>query len=799
MIRVKKKLKPLLSSILVGFFAFAVIMSMNISTKMVAQEEERIRNQKYADRAADIVTGRADQILGRLRDIGAALQYAQAQSISPTSTFHGFVNDTNFLGELSDLSGVGFFRIVKNAELEQVMLTYDRDRRRRNLGYQPLELKELAEGNLHALVVMIEPLGPGMKEVGTDIMSRGRRDSILRAMWRRAPQASDAFTHFTGETGVALFHPLFKEMNDPVPVGIVATVLRTESFLRSLEDTLAPLELNVEVHDLGYSGEDIADIGVQTLLARGGDLDGLDEGTAGVETDLLITSPAAITRDIDVAGRIWRLAMEPMNVPVSPFAFDRTAGLALLVACLAALLLYRMSQSAENLTEQVALRTARLAEVAETLTEERSQAQYAAHHDELTELLNRRGLRSAFVVRDDDCATQAKNTLLSIDLDRFKQINDTVGHQAGDKLLVAVGQTLTALAPRGALVSRLGGDEFVVVLGDDLDAAECFAEKFLAWTREPIRIDDSVVRFGACVGIASQSLTDCDLDDLHANADIALYAAKDRGRDQYCIFDQEMRSKAVATKSLADDLKRALDEDEFEPFFQTQHEARTHRLAGLETLVRWQHPSKGTLPPAAFLDVAESSGLLHEIDRRTMQKALHEVSRMEDVGIDIPKLSVNIGFDRLNDPSLSQSLTNLPDVRAKLSFEILEAIFLDELDERLIWQLDGLKERGIGIEVDDFGSGRASIIALTRLAPNCLKIDRGLVQPLFASTGQQRLISSIVDMGRALDIAVTAEGVETAEHAEFLKNIGVDTLQGYFFSKPMSASDLIVDLQKRAA
>ena len=332
----------------------------------------------------------------------------------------------------------------------------------------------------------------------------------------------------------------------------------------------------------------------------------------------------------------------------------------------------------------------------------------------------------------------------------------------------------------------------------DLAEAEVVGQAFLDWARRPQTLGDREVRFGASIGVASTHESGRMVEQLVIDADIALYAAKDAGKNRMMRFGTELRQNAQETKALSEDLKRAVLADEFEPYFQTQHDVLDNRIVGLEALVRWRHPSRGVLPPAAFLKQAENVGLMQEIDRRVMQKAVDAMLRFEQAGFDIPKVSVNVSLHRLQDPELLCSIDALPKMKANLHFEIVETVFFDDPDEVTSWGVDALRERGVNVEMDDFGTGHASVVALTRLAPTTLKIDRELIMPLLDHPQQVRLVSSIVEMGRALDIMIIAEGVETLAHADALRTIGVDALQGYAFSKPVSADELLERLRRAA-
>ncbi|KPQ10408.1 MAG: EAL domain [Rhodobacteraceae bacterium HLUCCA09] len=424
----------------------------------------------------------------------------------------------------------------------------------------------------------------------------------------------------------------------------------------------------------------------------------------------------------------------------------------------------------------------------ESLTTE---AQDQAVRDALTGLLNRRGLREgvdALGARED---TPDEITILQIDLDGFKQINDTSGHAAGDALLVKVARRLTELAPETGLVARMGGDEFVLVLpGCPAEEVDALVAALFEWTRRPCRIEGRDVRFGASVGLVRAPIRDADIGQLLADADIALYAAKTGGKNRICTFDAEMRARTIAGKELADDVLRGLEAGEFEPFFQTQHDAATGAVTGVEALVRWRHPTRGLLEPRAFLEAAGSVGRMADLDLAMMRRAVDIVRGIEAEGGQVGELAINVSFSRLRDPGLVESVLMLPAMRARLTFEIVETVVFDELEQTELWALDRLRERGVGIAIDDFGTGHASIIGLTRLRPDKLKIDRQMVMPMLVSPEHRALVRSMVEMACCLGIYTVAEGVETEDEARILRQMGVCALQGFAYGQPMPADAL---------
>ncbi|KQS98215.1 MULTISPECIES: bifunctional diguanylate cyclase/phosphodiesterase [unclassified Rhizobium] len=420
----------------------------------------------------------------------------------------------------------------------------------------------------------------------------------------------------------------------------------------------------------------------------------------------------------------------------------------------------------------------------------RTRIEYNALHDHLTGLPNRRYLDQQ--LEEWISEKVAYCAILHIDLDRFKQINDTLGHQAGDTMLVHTARVLSTIISERDFVARIGGDEFLILCdsGHGQEQVISMTDRIIDALRQPVPYEGHLCRFGASVGIAWTLDGTVDAKQSLMNADIALYRAKGQGRNRYEFFTKQLQTQIHHVKRTADEIIRGLEDGEFVPVYQPQFDARTLDIAGVETLVRWKHPQHGLLAPDYFLKIAEDINALTVIDRTIAEQALRDFDCWERQGFSIPRISVNVSSPRLREPGLIESLRTLGIPRGKLSFELLESIFLDDLDECSSKTLSDLKALGIDIEIDDFGTGHASIIGLMKLSPSRLKIDRALVKPITDTAEQRRLVGSIIDIGHSLNIEVVAEGVETREHAAILRDLGCDTLQGYAFARPMLEADL---------
>jgi len=422
----------------------------------------------------------------------------------------------------------------------------------------------------------------------------------------------------------------------------------------------------------------------------------------------------------------------------------------------------------------------------------RHRMEFNALHDPLTALPNRRYLDEILSKKQPGGVETGLASIFHIDLDRFKEINDTLGHAAGDEILRHAAQVLRANTGEDDFVGRIGGDEFVIISRRSgiEDSETLLAQRIIDAMSIPVRYKEQDCRIGVSIGIAHQTGADEDLSQVLVNSDIALYEAKRRGRNRYEFFTHSLKTAVFKTKQTADEILRGLEQNEFIAHFQPQFCPQTLDIIGVEALVRWDHPTKGLLAPYAFLKTAEDINVLAQIDQRILEQALFQSTRWEGSGIHIPKISVNLSYHRLHDEKLIERLSQMAIPRGRIAFELLESISFDESDMTVLSNIEQIKNLGIDIEIDDFGTGYASIVSLLKLTPRRLKIDRQLIMPILTSAKQRQLVASIIDIGISLGIDVIAEGVETMEHARILKDLGCHGLQGYAFARPMSATDL---------
>ncbi len=453
------------------------------------------------------------------------------------------------------------------------------------------------------------------------------------------------------------------------------------------------------------------------------------------------------------------------------------------------------------LEEIVEERTAELTQALDETRKANSHIEHQALHDPLTGLPNRRYLKQILEDWAGDKNSPNGIAILHIDLDRFKQINDSRGHAAGDFVLTHTASILTALVRTEDFVARIGGDEFVIVTRTDgnTKSLEALANRITVQLARPVLYKKNFCRFGASVGIAYSRSKSIDPSKLLINADIALYRAKNSGRGRYAFFSSALQKEILEEQNIAEAIIHGLDQGEFFPVYQPQFDAKTLDIVGVEAMVRWNHPEKGILAPASFLKVAENIKMIDRIDSLILERGLRDIISFQESEVVVPKLSVNISSHRLLDPDLLKSIAKLRLPKGLVAFELIESIFLDDSEADISIQrtIKRLKKLGIDIEIDDFGTGHASIVGLLCVEPARLKIAQELVMPITRSRKQRQLVRSIIEMGQALNIGIVAEGVETMEHAEILRDLGCETMQGYMFAMPMSAPQLFHFLKKK--
>lgn len=419
-----------------------------------------------------------------------------------------------------------------------------------------------------------------------------------------------------------------------------------------------------------------------------------------------------------------------------------------------------------------------------------------AHNDALTGLPN----RTLFRARMEQSLQRASRehrmlALLFIDLDLFKNVNDSLGHSIGDELLEDVAQAIQAEVREADTLARIGGDEFVILMGaiDDPSTVAHLAQRICDKIAQPFQVAERELRVTASIGISMYPSDGKNMDSLLSNADMAMYRAKDQGRNTFRFFETEMTERAVQRLHLETALRGALNRSELSLLFQPQVELSDGRIHGAETLLRWTHPELGCVSPLDFIPIAEEIGLISTIGKWVLEQACQQLTAWDEQGFWLPRLAVNISVQQVERIDLVDEIKEILQrtgvAPERFEIEVTESMLMRNV-ERVVANLAALRKLGITIAVDDFGSGFSSLAYLKKLPISRLKIDKTFIEGVTVDDNDDAIARAIIALGRALGLQVIAEGVETSVQANFLKREGCDEVQGYLFGRPMNASAL---------
>lgn len=424
--------------------------------------------------------------------------------------------------------------------------------------------------------------------------------------------------------------------------------------------------------------------------------------------------------------------------------------------------------------------------------EAQDRIQRLAHFDPLTNLPNRALLAErAHRHIADEQARGGTLAMLFLDLDHFKNVNDSLGHRIGDILLVAVAQRLQSLLRPQDTVSRLGGDEFLLLLpATSAAAAADMATQLLAAVAQPFQIDPYELTTTLSVGIAMYPADGESFDTLYQRADAAMYRAKQNGRNRYGFFTADLEARTARALQIENALRRALERNQFELHYQPQVSLTTRQVVGAEALLRWRHPELGLVSPAEFIPVAESSGMIVAIGEWVIHTAVRDTKRWLDLHLPLRAVSVNVSAVQFRHPQLPEMVTRCLEQAGlparRLELELTEGAAVDDPAAALA-MMDQLHDRGVRLSMDDFGTGYSSLSYLKRFQIYKLKIDQSFVRDLEEDANDRAIVSAIIRMAQALGMQTTAEGVETDGQLEFLRAQGCDEAQGFYFSRPLPA------------
>jgi len=425
-----------------------------------------------------------------------------------------------------------------------------------------------------------------------------------------------------------------------------------------------------------------------------------------------------------------------------------------------------------------------------TMKEHQEKLAYLVNYDPLTGLANRRYLHDRLehaiqlAKRNDDLIA-----VIFIDLDNFKYVNDTLGHEVGDKLLIHITERIKGVIRESDTLARMGGDEFVLIaekIGTE-DAVASLAQKIVESISNSFYISHNKIFTGASLGISIFPSDGADIDTLMKKADMAMYQSKEQGKNRFSFFSVDLERKLKNKLGTENELRRAISSNEFVLYYQPQVDSRNDHIIGLEALIRWNHPQRGIVSPYEFIPTAEDSGLIVPIGDWVIMKSVSTLRIWQDSGINLQWLAINIADKQFKETTFVSKIQSAIDFfkvdPTKIKIELTEGIIMDKPDEAIA-KLNQLRDLGVKISIDDFGTGYSSLSYLRRFPIDQFKIDRSFVKDIGDSRSDKEITSAMIAMGHALNIEIIAEGVETKEQLDFLMGRGCYFIQGYYYSKP---------------
>jgi diguanylate cyclase (GGDEF)-like protein len=446
----------------------------------------------------------------------------------------------------------------------------------------------------------------------------------------------------------------------------------------------------------------------------------------------------------------------------------------------------------------------RLRRTNDELTSALAMIQKMATHDTLTALPNRALFNETLIHAIGQAARHKRSlALFFMDMDRFKNINDTLGHGVGDRVLQEAARRLTAAVRTSDLVARLGGDEFVLLVEDFRDSADLaeIAAKILASFEQTFIVDGRELALSASIGICGYPADGEDAPTLLSNADIAMYRAKEQGRNRHCFYAAELNKLSQERLALEAALKHALERSEIEVFYQPKIDFGNGRVTGVEALIRWRHPTLGLLLPDKFIGIAEETGLIIPIGYWTLRRVCERARKWQEQGFNMP-IAVNLSASQFHEPELVQQLAAVLSATGvssqTLELEITESMVMRDPD-RAAGVMEGLSAMGVRISIDDFGTGHSSLGYLKRFPIDRLKVDRSFVRDLPHNGDDVAITRAVIAMAHSLKMTVVAEGVEHQQQFDLLRAEGCDEFQGYFCRPPLTEEDLLRFLYEERA
>jgi diguanylate cyclase (GGDEF)-like protein/PAS domain S-box-containing protein len=422
--------------------------------------------------------------------------------------------------------------------------------------------------------------------------------------------------------------------------------------------------------------------------------------------------------------------------------------------------------------------------------------EYLAYYDVLTGLPNRTLLQDRIKQQISAAHRDKQNfAVMFLDLDRFKYVNDSMGHAVGDQLLQLVSSRLLEKVREGDTVSRIGGDEFVILLRDtDADGAAHVAQGLLDSLSLPCDLNGIRFPVHATIGISLFPDNGSDIGTLLKQADVAMYRAKEEGRNNFRFFTDEMNTRINRIFSMEKDLRLALERNEFSLHFQPQMDITSGKICGAEALIRWDNPEKGRISPAEFIPIAEETGQIIAIGEWVLRTTCEKIAEWRQQGIQPFPVAINLSLRQLLQPDFAQQVAAMLEryglLPNELELEFTESILLSEASIALDF-MTNMRNLGVRLSIDDFGTGYSSLSYLKKMPVHKLKIDQSFIRDINADQNDEAIVRSIIALGHHFNLSVIAEGIETREQLDFLQTLGCDEMQGYFYARPLPEAEFL--------
>lgn len=614
----------------------------------------------------------------------------------------------------------------------------------------------------NGVIHKIHPLAGNEKAIGHNLLQDDkRRKEAHQAIQERKLTLAGPFETIQGGVAVIGRNPIFLNDNGEEKFWGFAS-----AFIY-LDDLLDVTDL-AELETKGYNYE----------LSRTHPDSGKWEVFAQSKKPL---SNINVTYPINVPNSNWKLTLS-RPLPERPLNVTEGLAVSMLIAAVLSLLVTYILREPERLRAVVNEKTAQLNEL--------------AFYDVLTGLMNRRLFMEQLELEFKNIQrSDRKAALMYLDLDDFKKINDSLGHNAGDQLLVGVAKRLKANVRDSDIIGRLGGDEYAILLRNINEVEDCqqIADKMIRDVSSEMVITGTPVNVGLSIGITVFPDDSTSVQEILKHADLALYASKDKGKNLASFFNQSMQQSASSRLILEQELKTALINKEFELFFQPIVRVENHQVVMLEALLRWNHPQKGLVVPAQFIEVAEQCGLIKEIGKWVIEQACLTIKQAIENNQPVVPMAINLSTKQLTCINFSahveQVLAEHEVDPAMIEFEITESALMENLNDAIV-HLDKLRQLGCRFSIDDFGTGYSSLSQLKQLPVDMIKIDRSFIQDTEHDHQDRQIVQAIIAMSHYLGLSVVAEGVETEQQMSFVQKANCEFAQGYFFSKPKPYNQL---------